>query len=202
MPAQLHSLRLVRATPLPMKDRGDRIRGHVFQRGVLVIVLVLSAACFASAWDGQSLTVLSGNAFVAEQGGGTQLRVNLYGLNVPGRERSPGLWRESRHRLNRLLQGTRLTIEDVRVFKDGLRQSLVYLEGDGKCVNEEMVRSGHAWVDPMQCKLVDCGHWYELEKQAREQELGIWASPQAQGLDFSGVPDRGSLSGCPGCQLR
>ncbi len=180
----------------------DRIRGHVLQRGVLVIALVLSAAGFALAWEGQSLTVLSGKAFVAEQGDGTQLRVNLYGLEVPGRDSSPRLWRESRDRLDQLLQGTRLAIEDVRVFKDGVRQSLVYLEGDGECVNEDMVRSGHAWVDPMQCKLVDCGHWYGLEKQAREQELGIWASPRSQGLDLSGVPDQGTLMGCPGCQLR
>jgi endonuclease YncB( thermonuclease family) len=171
---------------------------------MFAIVAAAFLAAPALAWQGSGLTVLSGRSFVASPEDGVQVRVDLYGLGVPDKVSSPTMWRESRKRLASVLSGIRLTIEDVRVAKGGARQSLVYLEGDGECVNEEMVRSGHAWVDPMQCKLLDCGHWYELEKQAQDEQKGIWASPKRRlrGLDLSGKPDQGSLSGCPGCQLR
>jgi len=140
---------------------------------MFVIAVATFVAAPALAWQGSCLTVLNGRSFVAGQDDGVQLRVDLYGLGVPDRGSSPMMWGESRNRLARLLSGIRLTIEDVRVAKGGTRQSLVYLEGDGECVNEEMVRSGHAWVDPVQCKLLDCGHWYELEKQAKDQNKGL-----------------------------
>jgi endonuclease YncB( thermonuclease family) len=168
------------------------------------VVLIALCTSQALAWQGSCLTVLSGRSFVAAPEDGVQVRVDLYGLGVPDRVSSPTMWRESRNRLASVLKGIRLTIEDVRVAKGGARQSLVYLEGDGECVNEEMVRSGHAWVDPMQCKLLDCGHWYELEKQAQGEQKGMWARQKRElkGLDLSGKPDEGTLSGCPGCQLR
>ncbi len=171
---------------------------------VLVAFLVVIVPGPAPAWNGKSATVLSGRSLVVSQGDGTQVRVDLYGVGAPDRDRTPELWKASRDRLARFVQGTRLTIEDVRSFKDGIRQSLVYLEGDGECVNEEMIRSGHGWVDPMHCRLVDCGHWYALEQQARSRKLGLWSRPESRtrALDFSGIPDQGSLSGCPECQLK
>jgi endonuclease YncB( thermonuclease family) len=50
---------------------------------------------------------------------------------------------------------------------------LVYIEGDGECLNEELVRAGHAWVYERYCHTSDCDHWQRLERRARQAEKGI-----------------------------
>ena len=50
----------------------------------------------------------------------------------------------------------------------------VYIDGDGECLNEEILRAGYAWVYEYYCKARFCGKWSEIEKWAREKEKGLW----------------------------
>jgi endonuclease YncB( thermonuclease family) len=48
---------------------------------------------------------------------------------------------------------------------------------DGRDINREMVREGHAWVYR---KYLRDATLLEDERQAREAEAGLWALPEAQ----------------------
>ncbi|MFW5975184.1 MAG: thermonuclease family protein [Desulfosalsimonas sp.] len=61
----------------------------------------------------------------------------------------------------------------------GRTVALVYIEGDGECLNEELVRAGFAYVYDRYCRIRDCYAWKDLESNVRESEIGLWkqASP-------------------------
>ena len=52
---------------------------------------------------------------------------------------------------------------------------LIYIEGDGECLNEELVRAGHAWVYQRYCSIHVCDHWQKLERRARQADKGLWS---------------------------
>ncbi len=52
---------------------------------------------------------------------------------------------------------------------------MVYIEGDGECLNEELVRAGYAWVYERYCHIRDCQHWQKLETVARVSYKGLWS---------------------------
>ena len=56
----------------------------------------------------------------------------------------------------------------------GREVALVYIEGDGECLNEELVRAGYAWVYERYCHIQDCDHWQTLERRARRTDRGLW----------------------------
>jgi len=66
------------------------------------------------------------------------------------------------------------TIDRDRFDRD---VGLVYVDGDGECLNEELVRKGHAWVYDRYCKIQDCNAWSRLESKARQEDIGLWSRP-------------------------
>ena len=55
----------------------------------------------------------------------------------------------------------------------GKTVALIRLE-DGKVLNEEIVRTGFAWVYERYCRKTICGEWKKLEEEARAAGLGLW----------------------------
>ncbi len=45
------------------------------------------------------------------------------------------------------------------------------------CVNEEIIRTGMAWVFDYYCKDSVCPAWKLLEKQAQGARIGLWSQP-------------------------
>ncbi|MBT8360967.1 MAG: thermonuclease family protein, partial [Deltaproteobacteria bacterium] len=41
-------------------------------------------------------------------------------------------------------------------------------------INEEMVKTGHAWVHIYYCSVHPCDQWYIYQKQARQRGIGFW----------------------------
>ena len=67
-------------------------------------------------------------------------------------------------------------VEVKTIDKDryGRIVALVFIEGDGECLNEELVRSSHTWVYDKYCHLRDCNYLGKLEKQAMSSGKGLW----------------------------
>ncbi len=63
------------------------------------------------------------------------------------------------------------------VDRYGRTVALVYIDSDGECLNEELVRAVYAWVYDRYCKTRDCEHWQKLETVARVSDKGLWSQP-------------------------
>jgi endonuclease YncB( thermonuclease family) len=45
---------------------------------------------------------------------------------------------------------------------------------DGRVLNEELLKNGHAWLYTAYCKTARCADWQKLEAGARLQKAGLW----------------------------
>jgi micrococcal nuclease len=43
-----------------------------------------------------------------------------------------------------------------------------------KCLNEELIKNGLAWVYKRYCSESFCNHWLKLEQYAQVNKLGLW----------------------------
>lgn len=116
-----------------------------------------------SVGDGDSLTVFSAS--------GGRERIRLYGIDCPELDQRGG--KEARAFTHSLvfLKEVSLTVMD----KDGYGRTVALVTlPDGRSLNEELLRNGHAWVYPAYCKTARCAYWRKLSGQAKANRLGLW----------------------------
>ncbi len=46
---------------------------------------------------------------------------------------------------------------------------------DGKCLNEELVKAGFAWLYGQYCKASFCSQWNQYQDTARSWKIGLWS---------------------------
>jgi len=114
--------------------------------------------------------VLDGDSLVLRQGR-RQVEVRLYGIDAPEyRQRFGG---RARRTLGRLVRGQEVEVERMTV--DGYGREVALVRRRGVVINEEMVRSGLAWVYQRYCQAEPwCSRWRELEQQAYRERRGLW----------------------------
>lgn len=145
-----------------------------------IIILVLSL-----------LTVLGGSLFlrgkvIAVPDGDTLLlltpdferkRVRLYGVDCPESQQAGG--GQATDFVSSLALFEEITITVIDRDRYGRDVVLAKL-ADGRLLNEELVRAGHAWVYDAYCRIPQCLAWRALEKTARTQRLGLWQDEKPQ----------------------
>ncbi len=114
--------------------------------------------------DGDTITVLQNK---------TQYKIRLYGIDCPESHQDFGTKAKK-------FTSDLVFKKDIRVVqKDqdryGRIVGIVYV-GD-TCVNEEIIRSGFAWVYGQYCREAFCNTWKSFEQQARENRIGLWSHP-------------------------
>lgn len=111
--------------------------------------------------DGDSLAVVDRGKLV---------EIRLWGIDAPEYDQ-PGS-EQAKARISGLTETGRaeIFIKD----RDRYGRTVVLLECNGINVNEEMVASGHAWVHVYYCKDSICRKWKKLERDARNNHLGLW----------------------------
>jgi endonuclease YncB( thermonuclease family) len=82
----------------------------------------------------------------------------------------------------------KVVVDPVDKGRCGRIAGLVYIDGDGECLNEEMIRAGYARVCQYECRARFCEKWLKIEKRARKNEKGLWR-------DMEPVPPRGWRQG-------
>lgn len=118
--------------------------------------------------DGDTVTLL-----IERPGGPAQVRLRLTEIDTPERAQPWGA------RARQALAG-KLFRRQVRVASEGEDRygrllGRVYL--DGRDINREMVREGHAWV----YRRYSSDIWLlEDERLARENGAGLWSLPESQ----------------------
>lgn len=136
---------------------------------VLLIGGLIAAGGFFFA-NGKVLRVADGDTVSVLTGRGPA-KVRLYGIDCPetGQYGGPEATEFTRELL--FLRSVTMSVMDTDQY--GRTVALLKLD-DGRIVNEELVRNGHAWVYRAHCKEAICARWLDLERQAKEQELGLW----------------------------
>ena len=138
----------------------------------LLLSFLFLLPSIALAWQGKVVEVIDGDTLVVQKAN-TEVDVRLYGVDTPESDQPYG------HRATRftkmMARFERVGIEPKDRDQYGRVVALVYVDGDGECLNEELIRAGHAWVYERYCHIRDCDHWQQLERQARQAEKGLWA---------------------------
>lgn len=105
-----------------------------------------------------------------------RIEVRLWGIDCP--EWTQPYGREAKERTAELLAGGQLRVEvkDTDIY--GRTVALVFVGTTN--VNEELVRSGSAWVFPRYCRQSICTQWKELQLNAQQEGIGLWHLPRPE----------------------
>ncbi|WP_017257546.1 thermonuclease family protein [Pedobacter arcticus] len=161
-----------------------------FRTAFLIIVFVqFSCSFYDEARDEQThgspyLTVtrvVDGDTFWADNGTEKGVKIRLIGVDAPesrktGRKEIGYYGKEAKEYLKKLLNGKSVKlISDVdSLDRYGRTLAYVYLE-DGTFVNAELVKNGYATVMTIPPNVRYADLFVELQKQARQQDKGLWA---------------------------
>lgn len=139
------------------------------------MILSYAASSFLSqayAWQGNVVGVSDGDTItVMHDGKGEKIR--LYGIDCP--ESGQAFGKKAKQLTSQLTFNKRVHVEPTVIDKYG--RSVAFIKVGEKCLNEELIVSGLAWVYGQYCTDVKCDKWLELEKQARSEEIGLWSDP-------------------------
>ena len=139
----------------------------------LLLCGVLSIALAASTYTGKVVGVHDGDTLTLLTADKRQIKVRLAEIDTPESRQPYGS--RAKQALSDKVFGKTITLEPETVDRYGRVVGYVIL--DGRDVNREMVREGHAWV--YRQYLRDRSLLAE-EQVARENRRGLWALPEAQ----------------------
>ena len=121
------------------------------------------------AWWGAVVELNDGDSGVATKGWG-EVDFRLYGIDAPELGQDFGI-RAKSFTARMLL---RKQVEFKMLDRDRYDREVGLAYVGGKCVNEELVRAGLAWVYEAYCRQDFCDRWSRLQQKAKEQRLGLW----------------------------
>jgi micrococcal nuclease len=113
--------------------------------------------------DGDTIKVLTENKILH--------KIRLYGVDAP--EKNQAFGSVSKMFSSSLAFGKNVTIEVMDHDRYSREVSLVKLS-DGTTLNEELIKSGNAWVYVHYCKVSFCDVWKSEEQSARDHKVGLW----------------------------
>jgi endonuclease YncB( thermonuclease family) len=99
-----------------------------------------------------------------------QIKIRLYGIDTPEKKQAFG---QAATRVIKSLLSPSVTVEEKDTDRYGRTVGIVYTS-TGINVNEEMVKSGYAWVYRKYCRSSFCSDWLEMENNARNNKIGLW----------------------------
>lgn len=162
---------------MPTPSRRRRApRGGTFPRRFRrpLAALVFAAFLLAGGFffcTGKVIRVADGDTVVVLTGVGTTQTVRLYGVDCPESGQRGGV--EATEFARELLLFAPVSLSVVTQDQYGRSVALVRL-ADGRIVNEELVKAGHAWVYRTYCREAFCAAWLAHEYRAKKQALGLW----------------------------
>ena len=114
--------------------------------------------------DGDTITILTDNK---------QTRIRLAEIDTPEKNQPYG--KKAKKALSDFIFGKTVRIEIETIDRYGRTVGTIFSEGLN--INKEMVKAGHAWVYVQYAKDKTL---FDLEKNAKENQLGLWALPEGE----------------------
>jgi endonuclease YncB( thermonuclease family) len=144
--------------------------------GKMAVWCVFCLCLFCCGSEAQSSTsayvikIIDGDSIVVNTGS-KDITVRLWGIDTP--EYRQHYANAAKNETRRLLNKKSVKLEVKDWDKYGRMVALVRLN-NGVLINEELVKSGYAWVHVYYCKEAICKKWKAYEKQAQQARLGLW----------------------------
>ncbi len=113
--------------------------------------------------DGDTITVLKDSRTT---------KIRLYGIDCP--ERSQDFGRKAKQFTSNMVFRRQVKIIPYGQDRYGRTIGLVYLDSNNRCLNEELIKSGYAWVYRKYCKDGFCQKWLQYEQDSRNNKSGLW----------------------------
>jgi len=139
---------------------------------VLLVTLLVLASASAHAWTGQVVAVTDGDTIKVLQDD-RETKVRLYGVDTPEKKQAFG--QKARDLTASMVAGKVVDVEPVDLDRYGRTVGIVTVAG--RSLNEELLKSGFAWVYRQYCHRGECSAWIMEESQARAARIGLWADP-------------------------
>lgn len=169
---------MMRVTFFPRHNSGGRKRSEnrpgtwtLSRKLALLLFAALVAAGSFFAAKGRVINVTDGDSLTVLTGRGQLVSVRLYGVDAPEYRQQGGS--EAAAFAGDLALFSQVSLSVVEKDQYGRSVALVLLP-DGRTLNEELVREGHAWVYRRYCDQPQCVSWLALERQAKKQGRGLW----------------------------
>jgi endonuclease YncB( thermonuclease family) len=146
-----------------------RIRKSAVMAAVSLMWLI---AATSYAWQGKVVGVSDGDTItVMHEGKGEKIR--LYGVDTP--EKGQDFGQRAKKFTSDLVFGKIVEVDPVATDRYGRTVGHVFM--NGLSLNQELIKSGYAWVYKQYCTKPECQGWDKLEAQARDKKLGLWSMP-------------------------
>ena len=133
----------------------------------VISVLILPSLSFA--WQGKVVGISDGDTITVLHNNRGE-KVRLYGIDTPEKRQDFG--NKAKQFTSNMVFGKYVEVESVTKDQYGRTVGLVYI--NGQCLNEELIRTGFAWVYIKYCKKAICAEWRRLEAAAKVNKAGLW----------------------------
>ncbi len=125
----------------------------------------------ALAWQAVVVSAGDGDSFKVKRETRI-LKVRLYGIDSPEMGQTYG--RAARDTARQWLSAGR-QVEVEPMYRDNYGRIVALVRAKGALVNEELVKSGAAWVYPRFCRSQDiCRPMTVMQEEARQARRGLW----------------------------
>lgn len=151
-----------------MRRKRFRIKSVTSILITVVISLVLSVLVKADELSGRVVAVADGDTITLLTPDKRQIRVRLAQIDAP--EKAQPYGQKSKQALSDLVFGQTISVRVETTDRYGRTVGTVFYEG--KDVNLDLVRSGHAWVYR---QYANDREYYSAEERARTMQIGLWA---------------------------
>lgn len=143
-----------------------------------ITVCVILAAVFiagCSGGDGKTIRgrvarISDGDTLTIIASGNKRQKVRLYGIDAPELHQAFG--QKARNQLEKLIDGRDVSVEEL--YGDDYGRTVGIVKIGGENINQQMVKSGFAWVYEHYCKKSFCRDWEGDEAAARRARKGLW----------------------------
>jgi endonuclease YncB( thermonuclease family) len=136
----------------------------------------LPAAQEMKSYSARVIVVHDGDTISTMRPDGTETRIRLYGIDCP--EASQPYGAEAKDFVEDLLLTDLVTVEPVEKDRYGRTVAVVRLK-DGSTMEDMLLGAGLAWVYPKYCNRSECVRWKAVEREAREEKMGLWEDGKA-----------------------
>ena len=150
-------------------------RRRLLPRNFILLALIILAAVGAFSYGrGKVVKVNDGDTLTMLNNDGKFEKIRLYGIDCPESDQPGGS--DATAFAGELAFLEEIGLTPVNTDRYGRTVGLVHLP-NGRMLNEELLRNGHAWVYRNYCDEPWCVSWIMLENRAREEKKGLWAAP-------------------------
>lgn len=127
---------------------------------------------FADTLTGRVISIADGDT-VTIVNNKHQTKIRLAEIDTPEKNQPYG--KKAKKALSDFIFNKKVEVEVVTIDRYGRTVGKIFL--DKQNINKEMVKAGHAWV---YVKYAKDKTLFTLEKNAKENQLGLWALPEGE----------------------